>query len=306
MISVRRKVQTIMQLVFALSVVACALTGAQAAATGPRPNFVFIMADDMGWGEVGSYPGGSHGNVTIATPNLDKLFVKEGLSFTNAYAGYTVCAPSRTTLFTGRHSGQFVKHGLKGTTITSDEGVDTLASILSASGYATGAFGKIAPLASPIALGFQTFLGQVDQAKCHNMYPHAIDSGDETGNVELLNAHAWPPPGRKACMLHPERYNYTIDAFQDHAMQWLDAHAAGPSPFFLYLSFTIPHAGGWLLELEQGAPVPSDGRYAEVGQSWPDVERDHAAAISIVDDHVGAVVEKLKEHGIEEDTLIIL
>ena len=107
-------------------------------------------------------------------------------------------------------------------------------------------------------------------------------------------------------MANPELYNYTIDSFQNNAMAWLDAHAAGPSPFFLYLSFTIPHAGGWTLEMEQGAPVPSDGIYAKLGQSWPNVERDHAAAITIVDTHVGAVVDKLKEHGIEEETLVIL
>jgi arylsulfatase A-like enzyme len=79
--------------------------------TASKPNIVFVMADDLGWGEVGSYPGGSTaGGVSIKTPFLDQ-FAKDGMRFTNAYAGYTVCAPSRNTLMTGRHSGNFGKHG---------------------------------------------------------------------------------------------------------------------------------------------------------------------------------------------------
>merc|ERR1719443_1973978 len=110
-----------------------------------KPNIVFVMADDLGWGEVGLYPANSP-NGRIATPNLDR-FGKEGVQFTHAYAGYTVCAPSRTTLFTGRHSGQFVKHGLSGTEIKAGQANGTtIATMLQKAGYATGAFGKIAPL----------------------------------------------------------------------------------------------------------------------------------------------------------------
>ena len=84
-----------------------------------RPNIIFIMADDMGVGEVGLFPSKNpHGN--IDTPNLDML-ATEGIRFTQAYAGYTVCAPSRTTLFTGRHSGNFLKYNLSGTAIKPDE-----------------------------------------------------------------------------------------------------------------------------------------------------------------------------------------
>ena len=86
-----------------------------AAAANAKPNIVFVMADDLGWGEPGAFPAGSaHGR--IDTPHLDRL-AAEGMRFTNAYAGYTVCAPSRTTLFTGRHSGKFDAHGLPGTSL---------------------------------------------------------------------------------------------------------------------------------------------------------------------------------------------
>ncbi len=125
------------------------------------PNILWIMADDMGWGEPGLYPCTSpHGR--IATPNLDS-FGEQALKFTNSYAGYTVCAPSRTTLFTARHSGQFVKHNLSGTGIDPGQNVITLSSLLQKSGYSTGLFGKSAPLNDPLGLGFDAFWGQVLQ-----------------------------------------------------------------------------------------------------------------------------------------------
>merc|ERR1719247_3162146 len=117
-----------------------------------RPNIVGVMADDLGWGEPGLYPSTSpHGR--IATPHLDK-FGKEGIQFMQAYAGYTVCAPSRTTFFTGRHSGQFVKHGFSGTELKPSQDAKTTAQVLKDAGYRTGAFGKVAPLVSPTQQGF--------------------------------------------------------------------------------------------------------------------------------------------------------
>merc|ERR1719399_1945769 len=100
-----------------------------------RPNIIWIMSDDLGWGEPGLYPSTSpHGR--IATPNLDE-FGREGIVFKQAYAGYTVCAPSRTTFFTGRHSGKFVEHGLNGESISPSQNVTTLAQVLKRAGYNT-------------------------------------------------------------------------------------------------------------------------------------------------------------------------
>ena len=105
------------------------------------------MADDLGYGEVGVFPAGSsHGR--ISTPHLDQL-ARDGIQFTNAYAGYTVCAPSRTTLFTGRHSGQFQKHGYSGTGLAPGQAT-TVSQLLREAGYSTAAFGKVAPLLNPI------------------------------------------------------------------------------------------------------------------------------------------------------------
>ena len=119
------------------------------------------MADDLGWGELEVFPGGSeHGR--IETTNLNR-FAEEGMQFLNAYAGYTVCAPSKTTLFTGRHSGMFPKYKLSGTSLDPGEAV-TVTELLKDAGYETALFGKSAPLRDPIATGFHTFVGQVDQS----------------------------------------------------------------------------------------------------------------------------------------------
>jgi len=267
-----------------------------------KTNIIFVMADDLGWGEVGLYPANSP-NGRIATPHLDR-FGKEGVQFTHAYAGYTVCAPSRTTLFTGRHSGQFVKHGYSGHALAPSQKVTTLADVLKGAGYTTGAFGKVAPLTSPLEMGFDSFLGQVDQSACHNMYPKAIDQGMAVNNVNLtLN---WKAKSRELCMAQPDEYNYAIDLFHDAGMAWLNDVAGGDKPFFLYMSFTVPHAGGWTdhpEDKEQGNPVPSDLQYTNT--SWPDVERDHAAVITYLDSKVGDLMERLKKLGVDDNTLVI-
>ena len=131
---------------------------------------IWVMADDLGWGEPGAFPSTSpHGR--IATPHLD-TFAAEGVRFTNAYAGYTVCAPSRTTLMTGFHSGHFPREGLNGEALAPAQSAAmlTLPAMLRRAGYVTAAIGKLAPLTAPVEQGFDTFLGQVDQGLCHNLY----------------------------------------------------------------------------------------------------------------------------------------
>eukprot|EP00930_Biecheleria_cincta_P026429 TRINITY_DN18630_c0_g1_i1.p1 TRINITY_DN18630_c0_g1~~TRINITY_DN18630_c0_g1_i1.p1 ORF type:complete len:498 (-),score=97.03 TRINITY_DN18630_c0_g1_i1:377-1870(-) len=266
-----------------------------------RPNIVWIMADDLGWGEPGLYPSESaHGR--IATPILDQ-FGREGIVFHQAYSGYTVCAPSRTAFFTGRQSGKFVEHGLNGESIRPDQNVTTVAQILKTAGYKTGAFGKVAPLVSPLEQGFDIFTGQVDQALCHNMYPKQIDTGRGQLNFDLTGNYR--KKSRELCMAQPKTYNYTIDVFHDYGMAWLESVAGGADPFFLYLSYTVPHAGGWgdaPAMPEDGAPVPTDLQYAD--KPWPDVEKDHAAVITYLDMKVGDVLGRLKTLGIDHDTLV--
>jgi len=275
---------------------------ALAAGAPRRPNIVWIMADDLGWGEVGLFPANStHGR--LDTPHLDQLG-REGVVFSDAYAGYTVCAPSRTAFFTGRHSGHFHKLGIDGASIAPEQNVTTLAQMLQSAGYATGAFGKVAPLTAPMQQGFDAFLGQVDQALCHNMYPREIDF--EHGQLNFKLEGNFAPKNRDLCMAHPENYNYTIDVFHAAGMSWLENVARSAKPFFLYLAYTIPHPGGWADapdSPEDGNPVPTDLQYAD--REWPAVERDHAAVVSYLDIKVGDVVKRLRSLGLEEKTLVI-
>jgi arylsulfatase A-like enzyme len=107
-------------------------------------------------------------------------------------------------------------------------------------------------------------------------------------------------------MHRPELYNYTTDMFQTHALAWMENHvAAAPTkPFFLYLAFTVPHAGGWGDDAaESGAPVPTDGRYASQ-TGWPDVEKDHAGVITYLDGYVGQVMDKIDALGIANNTVL--
>ncbi|EDQ89775.1 uncharacterized protein MONBRDRAFT_24876 [Monosiga brevicollis MX1] len=281
------------------------------------PNIVWIMADDLGWGEVELFPGDSkHGR--LATPNLNK-FGQEGTIFTQAYAGYTVCAPSRTTLFTGRHSGQFIKYGFDGQNLYHNQAhVRTAAQMLREAGYRTAAFGKTAPFQTPDSiapLGFDHFKGQLSQLFCHNMYPIYYDYLPETGgstgpNISqaFVAENNVTAKSREACMANPSAFNYSIDFFQDSALSWLDTYGAAPDkPFFLYVSYTIPHAGGWgsaPQAPENGAPVPSDGQYANRTGDWPTVEVDHAAVVTYLDARVGDILSKLQGLGIDNRTLV--
>lgn len=285
------------------------IQAALAAATfaSAPPNLIWIMLDDMGWGEPGAYPCESkHGR--IATPSMD-AFAKEAMVFTDAYAGYTVCAPSRTTLMTGRHSGEFLKYNLRGTALDRTENVTTLGEVLQKAGYNTAIVGKTAPLNQPLDLGFDSFpIGQIDQAACHDMYPTTLDTQTEKGGdivrVPLPLNDAAVKPSRDACMANPEKYNYTTDEFAQHGLGAIDAMAGKKDPFFLYLSFTVPHAGGWSGTQESGAPVPTDGQYAN--ESWPDVEKDHAGTLHYVDNYVGQVIAKLKSLKVDDNTVVFI
>ena len=263
------------------------------------------MADDLGAGEPSFTTPGK-----LSTPHLDRL-ASDGMRFTAAYAGYTVCAPSRATLFTGRNSGH-----LGGAPFD----WPLLPRLLRAVGYETVMFGKSAPMdaivppARPSTLvwglpdqyGFDHFAGQPSQGLCHNMYPGFWTTAGNRTTPLPLNLQ---PKSRAQCMAHPQSFNYTTDLFADATIDWLRSRpnaATATHPFFAYLSFTVPHAGGWgsaPKAPEQGQPVPSDLGYA-VYADWPQVERDHAASVSYLDQRIGDVLQVIAERGFAPRTAV--
>jgi arylsulfatase A-like enzyme len=221
--------------------------------SSPRPNIIFILADDLGYGDLGCY--GQH---RILTPNIDRL-ADEGLRFTQAYAGSTVCAPSRCTLMTGLHTGhaQVRGNGFE------DQGMQpgpTLASVLKGAGYRTmlsGKWGLGGPMSKsmPNDAGFDEFFGFLNQMHAHNNFPEHLWENKR----EFFLKDNW----------FGRRKQFAPDLFTERALRFL-AHPAR-DPYFLFLSYTVPHADNERGQIDPvGIDAPDLGPYA--GESWPAVE----------------------------------
>ncbi|MGC8795330.1 MAG: sulfatase-like hydrolase/transferase, partial [Bryobacteraceae bacterium] len=187
------------------------------------PNIVFILADDLGWGDLGCY-----GQRWIRTPNLDRM-ASEGIRFTDAYAGCTVSAPSRSVLMTGYHMGHSSVRANTGGIPLRDEDV-TVAEVLRGAGYVTGCFGKwglgdIGTEGVPWKQGFDEFFGYLHQIHAHFYYPPYLWENDRK----------FPLPGNR----DGRRTTYSHDVIAERALDFIRRHRA--RPFFCYVAFTIPH-----------------------------------------------------------------
>jgi len=253
---------------------------------GTRPNIVFILADDLGYGDLGCY-----GQTRIATPNIDRL-AADGMRFTQAYAGSTVCAPSRCCLMTGKHSGHTSVRGNRQPEFGLVKGEGTVASLLKTRGYRTGLFGKwglggFDADSHPNDKGFDEFFGYLSQLHAHNSFPdHLWDN-----KREFQIPENW----------FDRKKTFSNDLFTDRALKFISKQS--PDPFFLYLTYTIPHAdnerGNYT---KNGMDVPDQGKYA--GENWPDVEKNFAAAITRMDDQIGKVLAAIDAKGTRETTLV--
>ncbi len=264
------------------------------AADGPptKPNIILILADDLGYGDLGSY-----GQKRIATPNLDRL-ATSGTRFTQCYAGSTVCAPSRCCLMTGKHTGHARVRGNAKVPLQAQD--VTLAEVLKSAGYATGLFGKwglgeVDSTGSPKRQGFDEFFGYTDQTHAHNYYPNYLWNGEErfpiAGNVE--------GPKRNVSI---ERAQYSPDLITARAVDFLDRHRQGP--FFLYYASILPHANNERGAAEKnGMEVPSDAPYSD--RDWPQPQKNHAAMISHLDADVGKLLDKLNALGLDRNTIVL-
>ncbi|EMI26793.1 N-acetylgalactosamine 6-sulfate sulfatase (GALNS) [Rhodopirellula europaea SH398] len=267
-----------------------------------RPNIIYVMADDLGYGDLGCY-----GQTRIQTPHLDQM-AADGIRFTDHYAGHTVCRPSRLTLWTGKHVGSTGLIGNAARNLTGEQ--PTVASLLSEAGYATGGVGKwalgnvdvpeeIENPGHPLANGFDAWTGYMHQSNAHNYYPPFLWKNYKQsfypGNVISTDPIA---RGRVAV----KRETYSHDVMTDAAFDFIREHQS--DPFLLHVHWTIPHAnneGGRLNG--DGMEVPDYGIYADEG--WPNPEKGFAAMITRMDRDMGRMMALLAELNLTEKTLVI-
>jgi len=278
-----------------------------------RPNIVFILADDLGYGDLGCY-----GQQKIKTPRLDRM-AKEGMRFTCHYAGFTVCSPSRCALMTGKHMGHATVKGNGGTLKADDV---TVPMLLKQAGYDTcmigkwGLVGRPGHQGSPNRKGFDHFFGFDNQGFAHFYYPEFLWRNDE--KVLFPKNHDLRIDGQYI----PGKGTYSHDELTREAIGWIKDHKDGP--FFLYLPYCIPHA-----ELT----VPADSMEPYLALDWPETPKlvdkgnnggggygsqykegycgqsrpnaTYAAMISRMDRSIGKILDLLDELKLSDDTLVI-
>ena len=275
------------------------------------PNVVFVLADDLGWGDLGCY-----GQQLFETPNIDALAAR-GLRFTQCYSGTTVSAPSRSCLITGTHSGHTAVRGNRELEPEGQyplpEGSQTLFRDLKAAGYTTAAFGKwglgyIVSTGDPQKQGVDRFYGYNCQLLAHSYYPDHL--WDNSTRVELEDNCDAVPYGQGT---------YSQDLIHGKALEFLEQQSGSDKPFFLWYPTIIPHAELIVPEdeiiqkyrgrypetpyhgIDQGMPGFRKGGY--VSQEYP--HATFAAMVGRLDKYVGELVAKLKAEGLYENTVII-
>ncbi len=298
----------------------------------PLPNIVFILCDDMGWGDLGCY-----GQQYISTPNIDKL-ASEGMQFMQAYAGSPVSAPSRATIMTGQHTGHCEIRGNKeywtgmktimygnnaDYSIVGQHPLDSahvaLPEIMKDNGYVTGQFGKWAvgyegSHSTPDKRGVDEFYGPLCQFQAHAYYPNFLNKysavdGDTAVVRELLTdniAHDFEGSD------YFNRPQYSADLVHRKAMDWLDRQT-NEQPFYGFFTYTLPHAelvqpDDSILQAYKQKFV-EDKNFGGAPGSWyhaiTNVHAEFAGMITRLDTYVGEIMEKLREKGLDDNTIVI-
>lgn len=275
-----------------------------------KPNIVYILADDLGYGDLSCY-----GQKKFKTPNIDRL-ASNGMLFTQHYAGCTVCAPSRSSLMTGLNTGHTPIRGNKSWDPEGQYPIPastfTLAEMLKQAGYHTGAFGKwglgfIGTEGDPNKQGFDEFFGYNCQSLAHNYYPEYLWENDQK---IILKENS----GRQL-------KEYAPKLIHDRAIQFLVKNNPNQTgkPFFLFYPNIIPHAelllpeedlsefrGKLLPEKNYKGAEPGTSSFRKGGYgSQPETHAAFAAMVTLLDKQVGEVVAKLKELGLDQNTIII-
>jgi arylsulfatase A-like enzyme len=256
-----------------------------------RPNIIFVLADDLGYGDLGCY-----GQTLIKTPRLDRM-ASEGVRFTQCYAGDTVCAPSRCCLMTGKHTGHARVRG--NDLYPLQPGDMTVAEVLHQAGYHTALIGKWGlgephTTGVPNRKGFDEFLGYTNQRHAHNSYPSYLWRNDQ----KLPLSNIVTNEDQEGAGVASKRVVYSQDLFTQEALAFLEQNAG--RPFFLYLAYTLPHANNEAKD--HGMEVPDDGPYSS--EHWPAQERHKAAMITRLDADVGRVLDKVAQLHLDQDTIV--
>jgi arylsulfatase A-like enzyme len=264
----------------------------------PSPNLIFILADDLGYGELGCY-----GQKIIRTPEIDRM-AQEGLRFSHYYAGATVCAPSRSVLLTGQHQGRTrVRGNREGAGLTAND--VSVARILRDAGYRTAIIGKWglgefdgSEEGLPWRQGFDEFYGYLNHQHAHNHFPAFLWRNDRRETLRNVVTAV----GNRGAGYATVKQQYADDLFAEEALRFVDAHR--DRPFFLFWSMVVPHANNERhRKIGNGAEAPDLGSYAK--EPWSENDRAHAAMIERMDGYVGRLLAHLKKIGIAEKTLVI-
>jgi arylsulfatase A-like enzyme len=269
-------------------------------AQGAPPNIILILADDLGYGDIGSY-----GQKVIKTPELDRM-AREGMRFTHFYAGATVCAPSRCVLLTGKHQGQARIRGNGPEAKVKLEAEDvTIAEVLKEQGYRTHLYGKwglgemdIAESGLPRRQGFDDFLGFLNHVHAHNHFPSFLWKNET--KVTLPNVV--PNEKKSGGGFATEKKVFADDLFCAEVMKVVSTPST--EPFFIFWSLATPHANNErTVALGDGTDAPDLKPYEQ--ESWPEQDKGHAALITRIDRDVGRLLDYLRREKLAENTLVL-
>ena len=269
-----------------------------------KPNIIYIMADDLGYSEIGCY-----GQDSILTPNIDKMAM-EGMKFSQHYAGAPVCAPARSVLMTGLHTGHTPSRGNKevdpyGQFPIPEETV-TVGELMKRAGYKTVMYGKWGlgvenTTGDPNLQGFDDFYGYYCQVHAHNSFPEYLYHNGEkimlNNEVTYLPKDHWT---RGLGSYATKKVDYSNDDFFEMALDFIEVNKN--DPFFLYVPVTMPHDNG---EAPKGEMYESPTLQPYEDMNWSFEKKSRAAVITRMDTYVGLILEAVKEADIQNKTLVI-
>lgn len=293
--------------ILCFAVVSCTSQSAKKEAevnsSSDRPNIIFILVDDLGYGDIGCF-----GQTKIQTPNIDRL-AAEGMRFTQSYAGNAVCAPCRSSLMQGLHPGHARVRGnsYKSYRETLREGDYTVAMMLKEAGYTTGLFGKWGlglhnQYGIPNRMGFDEFFGYLNQRHAHNHYPEFLyhnseriyypENGTQYEDYKKEQPYSENGICQPVGIDDPSKAKYAHDVYCEKSLEFVRNNK--DKPFFLYLAYTPPH-GVFV--------TPKLGIYKD--KDWSQSHKVYASMVSHVDTETGKLMALLKDLKIDENTLIL-